>query len=441
MITRSRIVWWAAAPILVAALGSNTPASATQSGPTSLPDSERQPAQAATVLADMAAAEGFSANALTWSSSTVDYNNDGLEDVWVGFHQNIDSRLMRNNGDGTYTWVARDAWKRKNVLGGIPDRHDCAWSDVDGNGLVDAYCSTGRNMSNIVKTAKNDNELWLQTTPGTFVDRGTQWGLGDACGRGRHVAFLDVNRDGWDDLFVGNEKPRDVSGDPCDNPANNLPNEKSKLFLNDAGHGFHYAPAWNVDYLHIGVRCAFPLDYDHDGRMDLFACTWESREPLLLHNTGTGFVERGESQGLTSPVTSARAGDINSDGVADLVMSDPNGFLYRLGVPGGFGAAHRLYTTQNAKFDGWSVAIGDINGDGRNDIYGLVRDVTSKTNPDDVVLLNQGGGAFTTLTPPSTTGNGDKVTAIHPQRGGKAQFLVQNGEGHEPGPVQVIAYR
>lgn len=265
-------------------------------------------------------------------------------------------------------------------------------------------------------------------------------GLGDVCGRGRHVAFLDVNRDGWDDLFVGNEKPRDVSGDACNNPANNLPNEEPKLFLNVSGV-FHYAPAWNVDYLHIGVRCAFPLDYDRDGRMDLFACTWESRKPLLLHNTGTGFVERGTSQGLTSPVTSARVGDINSDGVPDLVMSDPKGFLYRLGVPGGFGAAHRLYATQNAKFYGWSVAIGDINGDGRNDIYGLVRDFSSKTNPDDVVLLNQGGGAFTALTPPSTTGNGDKVTVIHPQRGGKAQFLVQNGEGDKPGPVQVIAYR
>lgn len=175
MITRSRIVWWAAAPILVVALGSNTPASATQSGPTSLPDSERQPAQAATVLADMAAAEGFSANALTWSSSTVDYNNDGLEDVWVGFHQDIDSRLMRNNGDGTYTWVARDAWERKNALGGIPDRHDCAWSDVDHNGLVDAYCSTGRNMSNIVKASKNDNELWLQTPPANSRTAAARW--------------------------------------------------------------------------------------------------------------------------------------------------------------------------------------------------------------------------------------------------------------------------
>ena len=56
------------------------------------------------------------------------------------------------------------------------------------------------------------------------------------------------------------------------------------------------------------------------------------------------------------------------------------------------------------------------------------------------MLLNQGGGAFTALTPVYTTGN-DRVTAINPRRGGRAQFRVQNGEGHEPGPVQVIAYR
>ena len=165
----------------------------------------------------------------------VDYDADGWQDVWVGLHQ-WGGRLFRNNGNGTYTRVALNAWPRINSQGGIVDRHDCAFADVDGNGLPDAYCSSGRNQNNYVKGAARDNELWLQTSVGNFTDVGTQWGVGDWCGRGRFAAFFDANGDGWPDLFLGNETPRNVS-DPCDNAANGYPNEESKLFLKPAGRG------------------------------------------------------------------------------------------------------------------------------------------------------------------------------------------------------------
>lgn len=382
---------------------------------------------------------GLAQTVQTWSTSTVDYNNDGYEDVWLGLHEKNPSKLMRNNHDGTYTWVAQNAWPHKNTLGGIVDRHDCAWSDVDGNGLVDAYCSGGRNMSNMVKSAAQDNELWLQVSPGTFEDHGTDWGLGEACGRGRHVAFLDANSDGWEDLFVGNETERPVDTDPCNNPANQLPNEEPKFYLNNGGHGFTYTPAWNVNYPHIGVRCAVPMDYNRDGRMDLFACSWESKPPMLLINTGSGFVESASSNGFSQAVSSARLGDLDGDGNADLVLSDPTGFVYRLGLAaGGFAPAVRLYSTLKANIYGWGVAIGDIDGDGRNDLYGQVADVSDATNPDDIVFLNQGGYNFTSLTAPSASGSADKVTTIHSTPGGKASFLVENGRLDTPGPIQVI---
>ena len=88
-----------------------------------------------------------------------------------------------------------------------------------------------------MKTGK-DNELWLQTRVGQFREVGTAWGVGDVCGRSHYVAFLDANGDAYPDLFVGNAPPRAVTGDPCDNPANGLPSEQSKLFLNQGGTGF-----------------------------------------------------------------------------------------------------------------------------------------------------------------------------------------------------------
>src|SRR5687767_13775404 len=119
-----------------------------------------QPTATAPMLVDRAVQAGLYVSTQTWSSTAVDYDVDGLQDVWVGFHQ-WGGRLFRNNGNGTYTRVALNAWPRTNSQGGIADRHDCAFADVDGNGLPDAYCSTGRNQSNYVKGATRDNELWL----------------------------------------------------------------------------------------------------------------------------------------------------------------------------------------------------------------------------------------------------------------------------------------
>lgn len=177
-------------------------------------------AQAATVtLVDGASPAGLQEVNKSWAARTVDYDRDGDEDVWIGYHQ-WTGKLWRNNGNGTYTRVAASAWPRQNSEGMIPDRHDCAWADVDLNGLADSYCSAGRNLDNRVKYGM-DNELWLQGPVGQFTEVGTAWGVGDLCGRGRSVAFLDANGDPYPDLYLANETPRNVT-DPCDNPANGL---------------------------------------------------------------------------------------------------------------------------------------------------------------------------------------------------------------------------
>lgn len=398
-------------------------------------------AHAASVeLTNSASASNLNIVQRTWSASTVDYNNDGLEDIWLGFHQRVDSKLMRNNGDGTYTPVAEYAWHKDNSLGEPIDRHDCEWGDVDKNGLQDAVCSVGRDKPNHVKGALDDNELWLQTYPGEFVDVGTEWGIGDPCGRGRHIAIADYNNDGWLDIFMGNDKPRGTVGDPCDDPAQGLPNAESKIFINQSGQGFVYAPQWGTTKPATGIGCADAIDYNHDGFMDILACNYKSTKPQLYRNNGgQSFTEVSASFAM-APITDATSGDINGDGIADLIMSDTKGFIYRLGTMTGFGPVVRIHATNSSNIAGWGVAVGDINADGKNDIYGLIHDTTLATNPDDVVFRNNGSLTFTKLTPPSATGNADNVITIH-RYPSSTEFLVQNGREKMDGPIQIIQYQ
>ena len=129
-------------------------------GPPALAAIEASSPVVVTQVVDRAAAAGLHPTVNnTWAAQPVDFDNDGDEDVWISYHQQGvvkeplgAGRLWRNNGDGTYTWVAREAWPRLKPNGRVPDRHDCTFADFDHNGFVDSYCSAGRNQSNLVKT-------------------------------------------------------------------------------------------------------------------------------------------------------------------------------------------------------------------------------------------------------------------------------------------------
>jgi hypothetical protein len=127
---------------------------------------------------------------------------------------------------------------------------------VNGDSWPDDYCTVGRNAGNLVKGRGYDNELHLQGPGDTFTDVATEWEVGDSCGRGRTPVFIDVNRDGFDDLFVANEAPR--ARDTCTQRVRGVTlRGENALFLNTGGTGFRPAPELGVNQ-HIGQRGACP---------------------------------------------------------------------------------------------------------------------------------------------------------------------------------------
>jgi hypothetical protein len=392
-------------------------------------------AQTATTFTavDHARAAGLYEVNESWSARPVDSNNDGCEDVWIGYHDQ-GGKLWRGNCAGVYTRVAPAAWPRFNAEGKIPDRHECDWADVDRNGLKDAACAAGRGSANGVKHGK-DNELWLQTKVNTFVEVGTQWGIGDLCGRSQFVRFIQANGDGRVDLAVGNLPPRPVTGDPCDDPASGLPSEESKLFLNEGTH-FREAPRSFGMIGYWGDRCLEVVDWNRDGWQDLLTCGRQGLK-LFRNNAGNGFTNISGTVGLTTTFFSdAEMGDIDRDGDLDLVGIRPDRVLYRRNSGGRLGDSVIIRSLAGGR----ALALGDADGNGTLDVYALLTKAGSQSNPNDMVLLNA-GLKFTAVPVPPAGGVGDAVVALHGDGDARTEFVVLNGIADARGPVQLIELR
>ena len=198
-----------------------------------------------------AAISGFSH---TYGATVADWNSDGWDDVLLNKHYESFPRLMVNTG-GEFTDVTDDAFtmhpRRR-------DRHGCAAADVDLDGHLDLYCTAGGKHGGI---GPNRKELWLQDADGSFTEHAREWGVRDEFGRGRQATFVDANGDEFPDLYVTNQQPR-KDGLPGPN----------RLFLNVDGEGFRNAPGFGVNR-RIGGDAVQAIDFDLDGREDLFLCS------------------------------------------------------------------------------------------------------------------------------------------------------------------------
>ncbi|MFC3193252.1 CRTAC1 family protein [Marinicella sediminis] len=238
-------------------------------------------------------------------------------------------------------------------------------------------------------------------------------------GHGLGINWVDLNNDGWDDLFV-------VGGGPGFPP---------KLFINQGEGNFLNASHLLPQLPNVEMSGSRYADYDNDGDKDIFIYTdhpdfhvFRSNDPdgppnLLLTNQFTtsgvvGFIENASEVGLADlapvpfgPLPAYRSKtaawlDYNLDGCLDLyvghLVHNAGGFdvnrdrLYQNLCNGGFvniTDSSGLYTDQdNAEY---RAALGSgaflINDDLWPDLYVIN---VSGTDPqpylNDVIYLNQG---------------------------------------------------
>ncbi|HEY6128203.1 MAG TPA: CRTAC1 family protein [Candidatus Acidoferrum sp.] len=311
-----------------------------------------------------------------------------------------------------------------NIFGGVDTKKfiiettgtGAAIFDYDNDGWPDIFVVNGTRLDGLAGANPPTNHLYHNNHNGTFTDVTERAGLAHT-GWGQGVCVGDYDNDGNEDLFVtyygknvlyhnnGNGTFTDVS-------------EKAHV----AGNG-----VWSTG-------CAF-IDYDRDGKLDLFvatyvdfdlktapepgegaSCVWKGvpvmcgprglpwGKNILYHNNGDGIFEDVTKKAKIDQTNghygfSVSTLDFDDDGWTDIYVacdSTPS-ILYHNNRDGTFTdvavVAGAAFNEDGKEQAGMGSTIGDYNGDGRLDIF--------KTNfSDDTATLyrNNGDGTFDDVT-------------------------------------------
>ena len=121
------------------------------------------------------------------STSWGDYDNDGDLDLYLTNFTNVANKLFQNNGSGTFTEVGAAAGGDDNGSG-----QGASWGDYDNDGDLDLYLAQG-----------GPNRLFQNNGDGTFNQVGAGAGVADT-ETGDGMAWADYDGDGDLDLYVTN---------------------------------------------------------------------------------------------------------------------------------------------------------------------------------------------------------------------------------------------
>ncbi len=285
------------------------------------------------------------------AAAASDYDGDGDTDLYVtDSRKGLPNVLYRNNGDGTFTDVAREAGvARLNDEEGLS--MDSVWGDYDNDGDEDLY---------VVKWGRN---RLLRNDAGVFADVTGRAGVGD-WGNGNAAVFFDCDGDGWLDLYVGNY--------------------------------FRNVDLWNLPDTRI-MHGSF--ESARDGGAN-----------VLYHNEGDGtFTDVSEAAGVadTGWTLDVGSGDYDDDGDMDLHVANDFGpdKLYRNAGGGRFADVSLTALGVDTR-KGMNSEFGDYNNDGRLDLYVtniMTRDYLKEGN---MLWRNNGDGTFADVAPEAGVADG-----------------------------------
>jgi len=321
-----------------------------------------------------------------------DFDADGFPDFYLtSYGPNI---LLHNNGDGSFSditdqagvgddrWGTSGVWIDLNSDGNL-DLFAANYMDVtlQNNqtckyGETTGYCGPGRyeGVPDLVFISNGD---------GTFREGSRELGLTQVSGKGLAVAAADFNNDFLPDLYVANDM---AANSLFTRIAPNSAQSESPgpTYIDIAERAGCAVSSEGMNEASMGIACA---DFDADGRMDIYLTHYYQMKNTLYHNLGDMLFEDDSFRTNVAATSFQFLGfgtvplDYNGDGRPDLFIAnghvlgpayDPNSMPPQLLLNNGHGGFTDVSGFAGAYFeDAWlgrGVASCDFDNDGDMDI-------------------------------------------------------------------------
>jgi enediyne biosynthesis protein E4 len=297
---------------------------------------------------DVTEKAGLNPDMYSVAVAAADYDNDGNEDLFVTGYSKV--VLYHNDGNGHFTDLTRKAGIK--VEGWAISS---TFLDYDNDGCVDLFVGryvkfdpkyrtyyAADNYPGPLDYAGETNMLFHNNCDGTFTDVTEKSGIADYVGRTMGVTAADFTGDGWDDIYVANDRTENF------------------LFHNK-----------------------------HDG-------TFEN----IASDTGTAFGQNGESTSAMGPVFA----DFENRGMLDLWVSDAhyNRMLRNTGklsfddVGAGNGVSQA-----NAQYVSWGTGVYDFDNDGFLDLLIFHGGLIHLIPQEHTLFRGLGNGRFEDVSGPA----------------------------------------
>ena len=256
------------------------------------------------------------------------YNGGGVAIGDVNNDGKPDIFLTSNQGSNKL-YINKGNWQFEDVtekagLGGIGKWHTgVTMVDINGDGWLDIYvCNSGA-----MKNGKTGNELFINQKDGTFKEEAEKYGLSDR-GLSTQALFFDYDHDGYLDCFILNNSYRAIGSFGYDRHLRNIRDMRGgqRLYHNDHGKFVDVSAKAGIYGSEIGFGLGVAAgDFNNSGWDDLYISNDFFEHDYLYTNQHNGTFRENSDEAMGHMSESSMGSDmadINNDGYLDMLTTD-----------------------------------------------------------------------------------------------------------------------